>query len=205
MEAQLLFQQNKPADALEVLNKGLKIDQRDEWLLENIAFAKLSLKDVSGAMAVVEQWIKFQPNATKALLVMAYLKFNEKNYLAAIPYLQKILQVLAATPNEPHYAEALHLMGQIYYQQNQTQEATNFLKQACELGFQESCNHPLVKDLALNPKSNPGPASVGPATVTAPANANAPTSNPPNDAVAPDPGAPGAGDLHAPDAGTATP
>ncbi len=164
LEAQVLFQQNRADEAVAALEKGLAIDPQDEWILENIAFAKLSAKDIPGAQTAVDMWIKARPANTKALLVMAYLKFNEKNYLAALPYVQKILQVSAGGNNQdPHYPEALDLMGQIYQQQGQNQEAANFFKQGCEAGFQGSC-----EKLGMQP----------PATAKAPDGAAAPQAAP---------------------------
>lgn len=155
LEAQVLFQQNRTDEALATLEKGLAIDPQDEWLLENIAFARLSAKDIAGAAAAVDTWIKVKPTATKALLVMAYLKFNEKNYMGAMPYVQKILQVAAGNNNsDPHLPEALDLMGQIMVAQNQPDEGAKFYKQACEVGFTQSCDR--LASVAQQPPAQGG-------------------------------------------------
>ena len=138
LEAQVLFQQDRPKEALEVIERGLQRDAGDEWLLENQAFARLSIKDQAGAAEAVENWVQAHPNSTKPLLVLAYLKFNDKNYLAALPYLQKIVE-LAKDRGDVHYPEALHLMGQVYRAQGQDLEAKNLLNRSCELGFQAAC------------------------------------------------------------------
>ncbi len=139
LEAQLMFQQNLPQEAMRVIEKGLQRDSKDEWLLENLAFSKLALKDTAGATEVVESWIRQHPEATKALLVMGYLKYNEKNYFASLPYLQKITQISRGTA-DPHLPEALFLMGQVYAQQGQTTESKSLFAQACEAGFAQACN-----------------------------------------------------------------
>jgi tetratricopeptide (TPR) repeat protein len=161
LEAQALFQQNRNEEALQVLERGLQIDPQDDWLLENLAFAKLSLKDIAGATAVVDSWIKVHPNATKALLVMAYLKFNDKNYAAALPYVQKIVQLSSGNQKDPLYPEALNLVGQIYLGQGNTQEAESFLRQACDQGFQQACEQDLVRKGGPAKSQDPSPASVG--------------------------------------------
>ncbi len=146
LEAQTLFQQNRAEEALQVLEKGLAVDSQDEWILENIAFARLSLKDLEGAAKAVERWIAVRPTATKALLVMGYLKFNTgDNAMGAQPYVQKILQIAANNPGDPHYPEALSLMAQIYQKQGQIPDAINFYRQSCEAGYAQACENDLLK------------------------------------------------------------
>ena len=158
LEAQALFNKNMTQEALGALSKGLEIDPQDEWLLENTAFAKLSLRDVAGAQAAVERWLQIRPDAAKAMLVMAYLRFNEKNYVGAVPYLQKIVAMAVTNPAEPHYPEALGLMAQIYQVQGQVSDAVNFHRQACEAGFQQSCENELLKGGGSAPASTDGQA-----------------------------------------------
>jgi tetratricopeptide (TPR) repeat protein len=146
LEAQLMFQQNQNEEAMKVIEKGLKRDPQDEWLLENLAFAKLSQKDTPGATATVENWIQIHPKASKAYLVLAYLKYNEKNFLGALPPLQKIVQIANEQGNEPHLGEALHLTGQIYWQQGQTAEAKNVFQQSCSAGFSQACAHESLRE-----------------------------------------------------------
>jgi tetratricopeptide (TPR) repeat protein len=145
LEAQLQFQQNQNEEAMKTIEKGLQRDPQDEWLLENLAFAKLSLQDAAGATEVVENWIRIHPTATKALLVMAYMKYKEKNYLGALPYLQKIVQIGNSQTSDPLIPEALNLMGQIYYNQGQTAEARSLLAQACQEGYTQACGHEVMR------------------------------------------------------------
>jgi tetratricopeptide (TPR) repeat protein len=165
LEAQAMFQQNRNEEALHVLEKGLQLDPQDDWILENLAFAKLSLKDIAGAGEVVQNWIKVHPNATKALLVMAYLKFNDRNYQEALPFAQKIVQLSSGSQKDPLYPEALNLVGQIQVQLGNTTEATTAMKQACEQGFTQSCDNELVRRAMANgagaAPGQPAPASVG--------------------------------------------
>jgi tetratricopeptide (TPR) repeat protein len=139
LEAQLLFQQNQNEEALKIIEKGMKRDPQDEWLFENLAFAKLSLKDTAGATETIENWIQAHPKTTKAYLVLAYLKYNDKNYLGALPPLQKIVQIGHERAGDPHVGEALNLMGQIYTQQGQSAEAKNLFIEACSNGFAGAC------------------------------------------------------------------
>lgn len=155
LEAQTLFQQNRGEEASQALQRALQLDPKDEWTYENLAFAKLSGKDLIGATHVVDQWISAAPQSTKPLLVMAYLKFNDGKLQEAQPILQKIIERLAKTPTNPHYAESLNLLGQIYIQQNQNDVAATYIKQACSLGFEQSCSHALVSGT-----KGPGPASI---------------------------------------------
>ena len=158
LEADNYLSEGKYQEMQEILERGRKIEPKDEGTLNSLIKAKLYLKDIAGAQQVAESWMQIAPTATKPLLVMAFLKFHEKNYMAALPYLQKITQILAKTPTEPDYAQALHNMGLIYYEQNQLAEAERSFRQACDLGIAESCAHPL-----LNTPNNPdkNPASLG--------------------------------------------
>lgn len=161
LEAQLHFQENRPAEALIAMEKGRVIAPQDEWLIENSVFAKLAMKDYTGAETLLEDWLKLRPTATKALLVLAYLRYNEKSYAQALPYVQKILQIANGTQSDPYYPEALNLMGQIYQELQQPTEAANFFRQGCQAGFQQSCEHPLVKNEPVpNAIGAPSPASL---------------------------------------------
>jgi tetratricopeptide (TPR) repeat protein len=192
LEAQTLFQMNRPQDAVQVMEKGLKIDATDDWLLENLVFARLAIKDVGGATSMAENWIRLKPKATKAMLVMAYLKYNSKNYPEALPFLQKILEVAGGNPNEPHHPEALNLMGQIYVQLNQSAQALPFFRKACESGFQQACDNELLKSAGNVPAPSPGAA---PDATSVPAPASLPGASEPaatDAAPATQQGAPGA-------------
>ncbi len=171
LEAQAHFQENRPQDALNAMEKGRMIDPQDEWLIENSVFAKIALKDMVGAESLLEEWLKMKPTATKALLVFGYLRYNEKNYPQALPYVQKILQIDASKTNDPYYGEALNLMAQIYQELQQPTEASKFYKQACAAGFQQSCDNALVKnDAAANEGSSvPQPASLPSSSAMPPA------------------------------------
>jgi tetratricopeptide (TPR) repeat protein len=161
LEASTLLQTQRHQEALAPLERGLKRTPTDEWFIENLVVARIGLEDIDAATLLVENWIQVNPNNSKALLVMAYLKFNKKNFLGALPYAQKIVHLSANNPNDPFYPQALNIMGQVYWQQNQAREAEPLLKQACDLGFQISCQHELVKGKS--------PASVSPPTeATAP-------------------------------------
>ena len=162
LEAQVHFKANRPQEALTAMEKGRVVDPQDEWLIENAMFAKLSMKDFTGAETLLDEWLKVRPSATKALLVFGYLRYHEKNYAKAIPYVQKILQLANATPGDPFYPEALNLMGQIYQQLEQPLEAQNFYRQGCTAGFQQSCEQPLLKAEATAGKTNTETVQVPP-------------------------------------------
>lgn len=169
LEAQALLQENRPLEALAALDKGRAIDGTDEWLLEHSVFAKLALKDLSGAEKILDDWITVKPNATKPLLVYAYLRFNEKAYAKAFPYVQRILLLRNANVEDPYFPEALYLMAQIHEQLNQPNEALKFYQQACDAGFSASCGQALAKSQPPLPSSSsaesapkgPEPASNG--------------------------------------------
>jgi len=158
--------------AEEVLQKGLALAPKDEWIFDRLFYLKLQLNNPGEAISVLENWIKLNPKSTKPLLLYSYLKFNEKNYIGAIPYLQKLMNYLAKEPSHPHYSEALNLMGQISMQQNQLAEAENFLRQSCKSGYKPSCSHPLIVGAppVADEQANSGPRS--------PAKNREPNSNP---------------------------
>ncbi len=176
LEAQVHFQEGRIADALSTIEKGKVIEPSDEWLIENAVFAKLALKDNAGAERTLEEWLRIKPTATKALLVFGYLRFKEKNYSKALPYVQRILQIGQLAPQDPYYGEALHLMGQIFMEMEQFDEGINFFKQSCANNYNLGCEQ--VASLQSE-KSQPAPAS---APNSSPGNAQG---NPP---AATDPG-----------------
>lgn len=160
LEAQVLFHMKRNEEALAIVEQGLKLAPQDEWLLENQAFAKLSLRDLSGAESVVRKWLDSSPQNTKAQLVMAYLRFNEKDFAGALPYTQSILQQKQNEPDNAYYKEALYLTGEIYWSQGQPGEATAFMKRACEVGYEQGCKHPALTSNAEAPadRSTAAPA-----------------------------------------------
>jgi tetratricopeptide (TPR) repeat protein len=164
LEAQVLFQEKRNEEALAVIEAGLKLAPQDEWLLENLAFAKLSLKDLAGAEEVIRKWLESSPQNSKARLVMAYLRFNEKDYAGALPYTQFILEAKQNEPNDPYYKEALFLTGQIYWNREQPAEAAAFLKRACEVGYEPGCKH---EALQTGDRSTATPAERSPGEPTA--------------------------------------
>jgi tetratricopeptide (TPR) repeat protein/pSer/pThr/pTyr-binding forkhead associated (FHA) protein len=184
LEAQVHFREKRNEEALAVVEKGLRLAPRDEWLLENLAFAKLSLRDLPGAETVVRNWLENSPNNAKAQLVMAYLRFNEKDYEGALPYTQSILQTKQNAPEDPYYQEALFLTGQIYFNQGQTAEAGAFMRRACEVGYEPGCRHEAVggpSDRNTATPSERAPADPG---VAVP-----PVQPPPGEAIEPTTGA----------------
>ncbi len=133
--------------AEELLKKGLTLSPKDEWIFDRLFYLKLATNNSSEAITTLENWIKSNPSSTKPLLLFSYLKFNEKKLLDAIPFLQKIMNLLAKEPTHPHYTEALNLMGNISMQQSQLAEAENFFRQSCQFGYKSSCSHPLLTGL----------------------------------------------------------
>jgi len=141
----------KRSEAL--LIKGLELDPKDEWIYDRLFYLKLSQNNSTAAINNLEIWIKMQPKSSKPLLLYSYLKFNEQNYLGAVPYLQKIMNLHSQNQNHPHYAEALNLLGQISIQQNQLAEAENFFRQSCQAGYQSSCVHPIITGVRSEPNN----------------------------------------------------
>lgn len=161
LESQVLLDQGRAQEALPVIDKGLGIDPNDEWLLENGTFAHLSMKDIPGATKTVDMWIQKKPNSTKARLIMSYLLFNQQNATAALPHLQKIMELSGEKneKNDPHYAEALDLVGQIRQQQNQMDDANAFFERACQAGFSQSCER--IRNPAGNAPPQEAPPGAG--------------------------------------------
>src|SRR5690606_25335305 len=78
-------------------------------------------------------------------LTMAYLKFTQRQPQAALPFLEKILELGQKNPKEPYYPEALYWVGQVFLARRRSDEAVQYVKQACELGYQLGCESPLVR------------------------------------------------------------
>lgn len=139
LEAQVLFTQNEPDRAVPVLERALQLDGRDRWLIENLALAKFRSQDYVGAEAVVKQWFEAYPDATKAYLIMSYLKFTQQDVNGAVPFLQKIIDIGSKTAGDPFYPEALYLMGQVFQQNGRKDDAAQLIKQSCQLGYELAC------------------------------------------------------------------
>lgn len=154
LEGAILTQVKKPREAEAVYEKALSLSPNDQEVLEQLAATKLNLQDIKGAKAITERWLGQNPNEVKALLALSYLNFYEKEYLATIPRLMTIINLLSKTPESPRRLEALHLLGLVYWEQGQRTEAESYLSQSCKLGFQPSCNHQAL----LTQDSSPAPA-----------------------------------------------
>ncbi|NBY19164.1 FHA domain-containing protein [bacterium] len=148
LESHILYSSNKNNEtarqAEEILKKGLSLSPKDDWIYDRLVYLKLTHSSSLEATIALESWLKANPKSAKALMNFAYLRFNDKKFLEAVPYLQKVMNILAKEPTEPLYSEALNLMGNISMQQNQLAEAENFLRQSCQYGFKPSCSHPLL-------------------------------------------------------------
>jgi len=157
LEAETLLQQKKIKEAEALYERALAIAPNDQQVLEQLAMTKLSLQDIPGAKLVTETWLKLNPNEVRALLAVSYLNFYEKEYLAAIPKLQNVINLLAKTPENPKRVEALHLLGLVYWEQGQKTEAETYFSESCKLGFEESCKHPsmLVKEQPAQGQPDP--------------------------------------------------
>lgn len=141
LEAQLLLQEGESEKAFEVLSYAKKLDSQDEWILEQMALAKFRMKDLEVASRIVEDWLEVNPQSTKALLIMAYLKVGARDTEGALENLAKIRDVAAHNNNDPHLAEALYVTGQIYLQTDKVDEGRELLATSCKMGYQESCKN----------------------------------------------------------------
>jgi len=155
LEGAILSQGKKLKEAETVYEKALRLSPNDEEVMEQLAATKLNLEDMGGAKAVTERWLSQNPNEVRALLALSYINFYEKDYLATIPKLMNIINLLSKTPETPRRLEALHLLGLVYWEQGQRTEAESYLSQSCKLGFQASCSHQAL----LTQESSPAPAS----------------------------------------------
>ncbi len=174
LEARYFLDHNELKEADRVLTGAYQSFPTNEWVLENLSYVKLTAKDIPATRQVLEAWTQAYPQSTTPLLVMGYLAFNEKDFPEAITYLQKITEMGAKQPQSTrHYAEALDLMGQIYYQQNQLKEATGVFEQACQLGHTASCQHPLLKNQETSP-TQPPTSGTDPASGMAPSGESSP-------------------------------
>lgn len=155
LEGAVLSQAKKLKEAEAVYEKALVLSPNDQDVFEQLTATKLNLQDMKGAKIVTEKWLGQNPNEIRALLALSYLNFYEKDYLATIPKLMTIINLLSKTPESPRRLEALHLLGLVYWEQGQRTEAESYFSQSCTLGFQASCNHQAL----LNQENSPAPAS----------------------------------------------
>ena len=156
LEGAVLSQTKKLKEAEVVYEKALSFAPNDQEVLEQLAATKLNLQDMKGAKTITEKWLNQNPNEVKALLALSYINFYDKEYLATIPKLTSVINLLSKTPEAPRRLEALHLLGMVYWEQGQRTEAEAYFSQACKLGFQTSCSH---QALVTQEPSSPAPAS----------------------------------------------
>lgn len=155
LEGAVLSQAKKLKEAEAIYEKALTISPNDPDVLEQLTATKLNLQDIKGAKEMTQKWLSTNPNEVKALLALSYLDFYDKDYLATIPKLINVINLLAKTPEAPRRLEALHLLGLVYWEQGQRTEAESYFTQSCRLGFQQSCNHQAL----LTQEHSPAPAS----------------------------------------------
>jgi tetratricopeptide (TPR) repeat protein len=156
LEGAVLAQAKKLKEAEAVYEKALALSPNDQEVLEQLAATKLNLQDMTGAKAITEKWLSQNPNEVRALLALSYINFYDKEYLATIPKLANVINLLSKTPEAPRRLEALHLLGLVYWEQGQRTEAESYFSQACKLGFQASCGH---QALVTQESPSPAPAS----------------------------------------------
>ncbi len=169
LEVQALLQQNRSAEALEAITKGLALAPNDEWFLENQAYIYLSQKEIGKAVASVDNWLTFFPQSSKPLLVMGYLKFNQKDYAGVIKYLQRIVERDKEGSIDPYLGESLSLMGQVYEAQGNAAQSASLFKASCDSGFEAACARVASsttpnseKDTATGAQSPSVPVAVSP-------------------------------------------
>ena len=143
LEAEALIDQKSPAEAITALEQALALDPKDEAALEKLAFAKLSAKDMDGAKETLKTWVAVNPSSSKALLVLAYLGFNENPDLA-LPFLQRIMQNAQKNPSDPHLPEAIYLMGQVLYRKGNKAQSQDLFQQSCSGGYEPACKMELA-------------------------------------------------------------
>lgn len=158
LEAQLLFQQNQTESAVALLDKAYALNPRDRWVIENLALAKYRLKDYEGTERILTAWIENFPDSTRAYLTMAYLKFTQKDAKGALPFLQKIIEVGNRNPKETYYPEAMYWVGQVLLQEQRLGEATQYVQQSCQLGYELGCQSPLLQRVPTSPEGS-GPSN----------------------------------------------
>lgn len=155
LEANTLILEKQPGRALEVLERALQLDGQDDWVLEQYAFAKLALGDQKGATQAVARWIELRPQNPRAHLILAWMRYNQKDREGAVASAGEVLQILKDSPENSFYREALHIMGQVYWDEGKTKESALFLRRSCELGFDNSCGHTaLLQDSLAEEKAS---------------------------------------------------
>ncbi|MFM8315549.1 MAG: tetratricopeptide repeat protein, partial [Deltaproteobacteria bacterium] len=156
LEAATLTQLKKLKEAEKIYERALALVPNDQEVLEELAMTKLNLQDLAGAKGITEKWLQQNPNEVKALLAVSYLNFYERNYLATIPKLQQVINLLSKNPENQRRLEALHLLGLVYWEQGQRPEAETYLAESCKFGFQLSCNHQAL----LTQENKPNPSEL---------------------------------------------
>lgn len=145
LEALGHMEQGQSEDAIKILEKAKGNFPQDESFYLYLVLGKVHLKDFESANTMVQQWISLFPRSLQPLVLMGQLKYQLKEYDDSMKYLQKAVKLGTDNPRDTNYPKALFLMGELYYQQSQVAEAENALRQSCELGFSDGCEHVLIK------------------------------------------------------------
>lgn len=174
LEIQALLQQERSDEALKVIAKGLAIAPNDEWFLENQAYIYLSQKQIDKAMASVDNWLTFYPQSSKPLLVMGYLKFNQKDYDGVILYLQRVVDSAKEGSKDPYLAESMSLLAQVFEVQGKNEDSLRYYKASCDTGFDAACTKLASLTGGADAKAQTTPATA--AQTAAPAGQPSPAS-----------------------------
>lgn len=145
LEALGHIEQGQPEEAIKVLDKAKEQFPQEESIYPYLVLGKVRLKDFTGANTLIDQWIGLFPQSLQPLVLMGQLKYQVKEYDESLKYLQKAVQLGGSQPKDPNFPKALFLLGELYYQQNQVVEAENALRQSCEMGLSDGCEHILIK------------------------------------------------------------
>jgi len=148
LEALGHLDQGQAEEALRVLEKAKTLFPNDESVYLFLVLGRVKMKDFEAANQVVDQWIGIFPNSLQPLVLMGQLKYQLKEYDESMKYLQKAVQIGGQKKQDSNFPKALFLLGELYYQQNQVVEAENALRQSCEMGMTEGCEHVLIKGQA---------------------------------------------------------
>ncbi len=113
----------KPEKAANLIAEALQVTPDDPDILTRYAQMRIDAGDASGALAAANHALQREPNSTKALYVRALAEKAQGDRVGAIRDMQAVTD---AAPN----VDALRMLGQLYLQTGDKQQALECVRQA---------------------------------------------------------------------------
>lgn len=125
LQAEIMLQNNTPQNALQTLNKGLKLIPNDIQMLYFHALSAQQLDEYDVVESDLKQILSQDPNQVNALNILGFILTNHTTrYQEALTYINKALNI------EPENPSILDSMGWVQFRLGNTDKALYYLRAA---------------------------------------------------------------------------